>query len=263
MKVLFIGDIIGKPGRLAAGKLLPALKNKYKPDLVIANAENATHGNGLQKKTYIELVEDLKIDILTSGNHIWDKKEIFKDIDSFNKLVRPANFAPGVPGKEKLIIERSGVKTGILNLMGRVFMPPYDDPFRTADRIIQEMRQEDVDNIIVDIHAEATSEKVAMGWYLDGRVTAVIGTHTHVQTSDERILPQGTAYITDAGHTGAYNSVIGVDKKPIIKRFLTMMPVPFEPPEGGPVQFNGVFFETDKAGKAIKIERIVELADGE
>ncbi|MFH1428678.1 MAG: TIGR00282 family metallophosphoesterase [Candidatus Margulisiibacteriota bacterium] len=263
MKVLFIGDIIGKPGRVSVEKILPGLRKKYQPDLVIANAENATHGNGLQKKTYIELVEDLKIDILTSGNHIWDKKEIFKNIDSFKRLVRPANFSPGVPGQEKIIIESAGVKTGIFNLMGRVFMPPYDDPFRTADRIIQGMMREDVDNIIVDIHAEATSEKVALGWYLDGRVTAVIGTHTHVQTADERILPEGTAYITDVGHTGAYNSVIGVDKKPIIKRFLTMMPVPFDPPEEGPVQFNGVFFETDQYGKAVKIKRVFELADGE
>jgi len=259
MKILFIGDIVGAPGREAARRLLPEIKTIHQPDLILANAENATHGNGLQKKEYRELTEGLGIQVLTSGNHIWDKKAIFQDIHSFTKLIRPANFPPGVPGQEKLIVDCQGETLGIFNLMGRVFMPPYDDPFRTADRLLAEMNAEKVDHIMVDIHAEATSEKVALGWYLDGKVAAVIGTHTHVQTADERILPRGTAYITDAGFTGAADSVIGVDKAPILRRFQTMVPEKFDPPQGGPLQFNAVLIETGLAGGCAKIKRINQL----
>ncbi|MFA5928226.1 MAG: TIGR00282 family metallophosphoesterase [Candidatus Margulisiibacteriota bacterium] len=261
MITLFIGDIIGSPGRAVTQKLLPGLKQKYAPDLIIANGENATHGNGLNRATYEELTGKMEIDVLTSGNHIWDKKEIFRDLASLTKLVRPANYPPGTPGQEKVIVECNGEKVGIINLLGRVFMPTYDDPFRAADRLVAELQKQGVKQIIVDIHAEATSEKAALAWYLDGRVSAVIGTHTHVQTADERLMPQGTAFITDAGQTGAYNSIIGVQKAPVLKRFLTMMYESFEPESSGPMQFNGVVIETDFRGKAKSIQRIYEVVN--
>ena len=258
LKVLFIGDIVGELGREAVRQLLPDLKSKHQADLVIANAENVSHGNGLTKKHYFDLVTSLGIDFLTGGNHIWDKKDIFKDIRSFTKLVRPANFPPGVPGLEKLIVEVKGLKIGIFNLLGRVFMQSYDDPFRAADRMVDELRKDDVDITLVDIHAEATSEKVALGWYLDGRVSAIIGTHTHVQTADEKILPKGTAYITDVGFTGGSNSVIGVEIAPVLRRFQTQISAKFDPPSTGPMQFNAVVVEIGDDGKAINIERILE-----
>ena len=255
-KILFIGDIVGKGGRAITDAVLPELKARYQPDLVIANAENAAHGNGLTRSIYFALTDDLKIDALTSGNHIWDNKDIFEDTSVFRRLVRPVNFPPGVPLNDHLIIERNQKKIGIFNLMGRVFMNGYDDPFRAADQMIETLRAAGCTDIILDFHAEATSEKAALAWYLDGRISALIGTHTHVQTADERLLPSGTAFITDAGFTGGWNSIIGMKKEKIIPRFLTMLPSKFEPEETGPMQFNGVFLETNEQGKAVRIERI-------
>ena len=258
IKILFIGDIVGAIGREVVRQLLPGLKSKHNINLVMANAENVSHGNGLTKKHYLELTNSLGIDLLTSGNHIWDKKDIFKDIRSLTKLVRPANFPPGIPGLEKLVVESNGLKIGVFNLLGRVFMPTYDDPFRCADRMVDELSKEDVDVILVDVHAEATSEKVALGWYLDGKVSAIIGTHTHVQTADERILPKGTAYITDVGFTGGSDSVIGVEKGPVLRRFQTQISIPLDPPKTGPMQLNGLVLEIGEDGKAISIERVME-----
>jgi 2',3'-cyclic-nucleotide 2'-phosphodiesterase len=254
MKVLFIADIMGQAGREAVARILPELKNKEQVDLVIANGENAAGGMGLTPNIARDLFH-LGVDVLTMGNHTWDKKEILDIIDD-EPIVRPANYAPGVPGRGALLVTTpTGLKVGILNLIGRVFMPPQDCPFRSADKVIEELKKE-TPVIIVDIHAEATSEKVAMGWYLDGKVSAVIGTHTHVQTADDKILPAGTAYLTDVGMTGPFDSVIGIKKELILQRFLLQMPIRFEVSEKD-IWFNGVLIEIDeKSGKAVKIERL-------
>jgi 2',3'-cyclic-nucleotide 2'-phosphodiesterase len=258
IKVLFIGDLIGRPGRSTVKKLLPGIRQDYAPDLVIANAENSAGGFGITRRVYHELIEELGIDVLTSGNHVWDKKEIMTLMAEAEceALIRPYNYPKaGVPGQGVKIVEVKGVKVAVTNLLGCVFIGSYDSPFHDADKILEELPK-DVKTVIVDIHAEATSEKSALGWYLDGRVSAVIGTHTHVQTADERILPKGTAYLTDAGMTGGMDSVIGVDKDKIIERFLTQVPIKFEPAKGA-ARFDAVFIEIDAAsGKALKCERI-------
>ncbi len=261
IKILFIGDIIGRPGRLALEKVLPVLRKKFSPDLVVANAENSASGFGLTERVYEELTEKLKIDVLTSGNHIWDKKEIIDIIESLPKLVRPYNY-PGdkIPGNGFIIVNVKGVKVAIGNLLGCVFMGTYDSPFYAADRMLKEIPA-DVKVKLIDMHAEATSEKKALGWYLDGRISAIFGTHTHVQTSDERILPRGTAYITDAGMTACIDSVIGVETDKIIERFLTQMPIRFEPAEGRSC-VEGVFVEIDTAsGRAIQCTRVQEFTE--
>ena len=212
--VLFIGDVIGRPGRRALVKHLPVLKEKLSPDVIIVNAENAAGGIGITDKVSQELLNHA--DVLTSGNHIWDKKEALPLLESEPRLLRPANYPPVNPGKGTFILDKGKHKVGILNLQGRVFMEPIDCPFRVADREIESMRST-TPIIIVDFHAEATSEKQAMGWYLDGRVSAMIGTHTHVPTADEKILPRGTAYVTDVGMIGGYESVIGIKKEQAIK----------------------------------------------
>lgn len=255
-KVLFIGDIVGKPGRETVKKMLPTLKERYSPDIVIANGENSAAGMGINEKKYQELLE-CGIDVLTLGNHVWHNKEFLKEIEKCDRAVRPANYPPGTPGQDRLIYK--GV--GIINLLGRVFMKEMDCPFRSVEAIISGMKNK-TNIIIVDIHAEATSEKAALGWYLDGRVSAVIGTHTHVQTADERILPNGTAYITDVGMVGARNSVIGVAKDPIIERFLTCIPKRFAVEESGPCVFNAVIVDIDeKNGTSKQVRRIFEVID--
>ncbi|MFC1517948.1 TIGR00282 family metallophosphoesterase [Candidatus Margulisiibacteriota bacterium] len=261
MKILFVGDIIGRPGRNVLYNLLPGLKKKYKPDLIIANVENAASGFGLTEKVYKELVDKLKIDVFTSGNHIWDKKEIFSFIGKADQLIRPYNYPKGdVPGHGFYVLEVNKTKVAVANLIGCVFMGNYDSPFSTSDKMLEEIPS-DVKCIIVDMHAEATSEKNAIGWHLDGKVSAVIGTHTHVQTADERILPQGTAYISDAGMCGGIDSVIGVDKEKILERFKTQIPVRFSPAIGKAV-FNGVYIEIDtESGKALKCEPIREFTE--
>jgi 2',3'-cyclic-nucleotide 2'-phosphodiesterase len=255
MTILFIGDIVGRPGRDLVHKGLRALVEHYDVDFTIANAENAAAGFGLTRDIG-ETLLDWGIDVMTSGNHIWDKKEVLEYIPGEPRLLRPANFPAGVPGRGSCVAQtRDGRSVGVINVMGRVFMAPLDDPFAVALREIDAVRHR-ARIILVDVHAEATSEKIAMGWHLDGRVTAVIGTHTHVQTADERILPGGTAYMTDAGMTGPHDSIIGMEKEPSLARFLNGMPAKFEPAAGNP-RLNGAVIEADdKTGRATKITRI-------
>lgn len=260
MKILFIGDIIGSLGRKAVKSVLPELlPDNY--DLIIANGENSAHGYGITLKIYEELLR-MGIDVVTMGNHVWDKKELIKDVEKFSRLVRPANYPKGAPCREFLIVEaKNGVKVGILNLVGRIFMPPLDCPFQTSDRLIPEIKKE-ANIIIVDIHAEATSEKNAVGQYLNGRVSAVLGTHTHIMTADERILSNGTAFISDIGMVGAQDSIIGMKKEQILKRFVTGLPEKFEPTEEGVGIFNAVILDIDQnTGKALKIERIIKKTE--
>jgi metallophosphoesterase (TIGR00282 family) len=201
------------------------------------------------------------IDVITMGNHIWDKKELVKNIDKLTKVVKPANYPPGTPGRDHLIIEKAGIKIGIVKLVGRVFMQSLDCPFQAVQRLLPVLKKE-TNTIIVDMHAEATSEKCAMGWFLDGKVSAVLGTHTHVMTADERILPEGTAFISDIGMVGAYNSIIGMNKEQILKRFTTQMPERFEPTDEGPGLFNAVLLKIDpKTGKAKEIKRISKVVE--
>jgi metallophosphoesterase (TIGR00282 family) len=255
MNVLFVGDVIGRPGRELIRKGLRALVDRYGVDLVIANAENSAAGFGVTKDIGDTLLE-WGVDVMTSGNHIWDKKEAIEYIAGEPRLLRPANFPAGVPGRGSYVARTGdGRSVGVINVMGRVFMMSIDDPFAVVLREIEQMRTQ-ARVIIVDFHAEATSEKVAMGWHLDGKVTAVIGTHTHVQTADERVLPNGTAYLTDAGMTGPHDSIIGMEKQPSLARFLTGMPTKFEPATGNP-RLNGVVIEADeKTGRATRIVRI-------
>ncbi len=255
MRLLFIGDIVGKPGRRAVQELLPGLMEDCGVDFVIANGENAAAGFGMTR----EIVEDLfgsRIDVLTTGNHVWDKKEIVDCIDDYESLLRPANYPARVPGRGSVVMPvHNGCHVGVVNLMGRVFMSPLECPFRTADREIEKMKSR-ARIIVIDIHAEATSEKIALGWYLDGRVTAVLGTHTHVQTADERVLPGGTAYITDVGMTGPFDSVIGTRKEIILERFLSQLPSKFEVAKGD-VRLQAVLIDVDEeSGRALQIERL-------
>jgi hypothetical protein len=252
VNILLIGDIVGGPGRRAVREYLPLIRNEHPISLVIANVENAAGGFGLTPSVTDELL-DLGLDVLTSGNHIWDKKDILGEIDSRPYLLRPANYPPGVPGRGLCTIETEGLKISVLNLSGRVFMGHMDCPFQAAENMLAGLK-EITPVIILDFHAEATSEKQAMGWFLDGRVTAVIGTHTHVQTRDARLLPRGTAYITDAGMTGPSESVIGVKKDVVISRFLTQMPHRFETARRHP-QLEGVIIEVEsESGRALGIQ---------
>ena len=255
MRILFLGDIVGRPGRELVRRGLAGLVDQYRIDLVIANAENAAAGFGITREIGDQLLE-YGIDVMTSGNHIWDKKEALDYIGAESRLLRPANYPAGVPGNGSYLARtRDGQSVGVVNLMGRVFMLNIDDPFSCALREIEALRQR-TRIIFVDFHAEATSEKIAMGWHLDGRVTAVIGTHTHVQTADERILPKGTAYLTDVGMTGPHDSVIGVEIAPALGRFLNAMPARFETATGNP-RLNAVVVEADAAtGRATDIERV-------
>lgn len=255
MKVLFIGDIVGRGGRQAIKELLPRINKQKGVDFSIANGENAAAGAGITPRIMNQLFS-YGVDIITSGNHLWDKKEIIPVLDQEKRLLRPANYPPGVPGLGSTIAQTpSGLKIGIINLSGRVFMQALDCPFRAAEREIKKLRKETL-LIVVDMHAETTSEKIAMGWFLDGKVSAVLGTHTHVQTADEGILPQGTAYITDVGMAGATESVIGVKTDLILRRFLTQLPVRFEPAEND-IQLSAVVLDLNPAtGRAESIERI-------
>ena len=260
MHLLFIGDVVGKTGRNSLRQCLPGIYENYRIDLTIANGENSAGGAGITHAVYVEL-RNMGIDVITGGNHSWDQKEVLDFIDHEPGLIRPANYPPDTtPGEGSVVIEPAsgGPRIAVINLIGRVFMRHADCPFRTADREISLLKDK-ADFIVVDFHAEATSEKEALGWYLDGRVSAVIGTHSHVQTADERILPAGTAYITDVGMAGLYNSILGVDKEGPLQRFLTQMPHKLTISEGKKV-FNAVIIELDeKSGKAIAIERIYRI----
>jgi metallophosphoesterase (TIGR00282 family) len=257
MRILFIGDIVGEPGRRAVEALVPRIAKREYIDFIIANGENVAGGSGLTSALADQLF-DHGIDVITSGDHIWKRKEMASELDVDNRVIRPANYPEGVPGFGHGIFEsKEGIKIGVLNLVGRVFMQPVECPFRTAKAIVDKIRDK-TRIIIVDMHAEATSEKIALGYYLDGHVSAVLGTHTHVQTSDEKILSEGTAYISDTGMTGPFDGVIGRKKDAIIRRFLTQLPVRFEMAEGD-IQLHGVIIDIDdKTGKANSIKRVQE-----
>jgi hypothetical protein len=259
--VLFLGDVIGRTGRRAMDKFLPALVKKHAPSMIIANGENAAGGSGITEEIGKELF--LQADVLTSGNHIWDKKEALPYLGREPRLIRPANYPSVNPGRFSYVFQHGdGVKAAVLNLQGRVFMEPLDCPFRRADEEVAALAAE-TPIIIIDFHAEATSEKQALGWYLDGRVSAVIGTHTHVPTADERILPKGTAYITDVGMVGGRNAVIGISREQALQRFLTSRPQRFEPSRDG-LFLSCVFIEIDpKTGRALSIKREVLAKDGD
>jgi hypothetical protein len=258
MKILFIGDIFGQPGRRMVRETLPRLVEEFSPDLILANGENAAGGFGITPPLVEELL-DLGIAVLTSGNHIWDKKEIQAYLTEHldGRLLRPANYPSPAPGHGLYVGKtRSGIDYAVMNIQGRVFMPSIDCPFRTADALLGQIPAE-IKIRIVDMHAEATSEKQAMGWYLDGRVTAVLGTHTHIPTADETVLAEGTAYITDLGMTGPYDSVIGVEKRAIIQKFLNQIPARFEVAKGD-VRLCAALIEADPGtGRAVSIQRIV------
>ena len=254
MKMLFIGDVVGSPGRSVLKEYLPKLKSKFRPDVTIVNAENAASGKGLTKKVYHELIT-AGADILTMGNHMWDKKEIFDFIDDVTNIARPINFPDDNPGRGFVTGKYNGKSIAVINAQGRTFMQPSDCPFEKLDGVVDELSK-DYKHIFVDFHAEATSEKLAMSWFLDGRVTAVAGTHTHVPTADERILPGGTAHITDTGMTGPYDGILGVEREAVIGRFQTGLPTRFEVTKGR-TQLNGLFIESDQyTGKALTIKRI-------
>ena len=250
MLILVVGDIIGRPGRQAMNKLLPDLRQQYGLDMVIANAENTAGGLGLTSTTAKELL-DAGADVLTSGNHIWAQKEIIPYLDGEMPILRPLNYPPGVPGRGYII----NGQVMVVNLMGRIFMSDIDCPFRAMDKLLAELKHKPP-VIIVDFHAEATSEKMAMGRYLDGRVSAVLGTHTHVGTIDAQLLPLGTAYVTDIGMTGPVDSIIGDDAEAVIRRFLTGMPHRLSVGKGK-TMFNAVMVRVDEdSGRAISIDRI-------
>ena len=255
IRLLFVGDIVGRPGRDLVRRGVAALRDYHQLDLVIANAENAAAGFGITRELG-EHILDSGVDVMTSGNHIWDKKEAIDYIGIEPRLLRPLNFPAGVPGNGSYIARtNSGVSVGVVNAMGRVFMLSIDDPFAGVLREVEKVKQR-ARIVFVDFHAEATSEKVAMGWHLDGKVTAVVGTHTPVQTADDRILPKGTAYLTDVGMTGPHDSVIGVDVEAALGRFLNAMPARFETATGNP-RLNGVIIDADETtGLATDIERI-------
>ena len=260
MNLLFIGDIVGKPGRTWVRESLPKLREDLSLDLVIANGENAAGGNGITPAIAQELF-DMGIDGLTLGNHAWDKKELIGQIDAIPMLVRPANYPEGTPGKGWMVLEsRSGHSVAVINLMGRVYLPTQlECPFRTFDRIYGQI-SETTELILVDFHAEATSEKQAFGWYVDGRATAVVGTHTHVQTNDARLLAGGTGYITDVGMTGPRDSVLGIERSVIIDKFLTQMPQPFKVAKGTRV-LSAVMIQIDEITKKCTEIRNLKLTD--
>ena len=256
MHLLFLGDIVGSPGRRAVEELLYRVVDRHLIDLVVANCENASGGLGITPAVADQLL-GMGIDVLTSGNHIWKHKDILGYIEDTDRLVRPANYPPDTPGRGFTVIETAvGEKVAVINLEGRVFMNPIECPFRTVDAVLAQLSPE-VKIIMVDMHAEATSEKQAMGWHLDGRVSAVLGTHTHVQTADERLLPQGTAYITDVGMTGPINSVIGMKTEIILERFLTQRPQPFKVASQN-IQLQGVVLKLNSEGRCQEIIRVQE-----
>lgn len=255
MKVLFIGDVVGSLGVEMVQHTLPQLKKTYRPQLTIANGENAAQGRGITQKSYKQLLQS-GVDVVTLGNHSWDHAAIYQWIEQEAKLLRPANFPKGAPGQGYCMIQVNDLKVAVINLQGRVFLNPLDDPFAIGQTLIERCRQE-TPLIFVDFHAEATSEKQAFGWYVDGQVSAVVGTHTHVQTNDARILPQGTAYLSDVGMTGAYDSVLGIKKEVIIEKFVTQLPRRHEVCEEGRRLLSACVIELDnQSGRAKKIETI-------
>jgi len=268
MKLLFIGDIVGQPGRRAVAELLPQLREQHALDFVIANGENSAGGSGITPKTAVEIFS-AGVDVITSGDHLWDQKEVLELLADEKRFLRPLNYPPGTPGQGSGVFEvpspkaevHSPISVGVLNVQGRTFMPPLENPFLLAAEEVKWLR-ELTKIIFVDFHAEATSEKIAFARFLDGQVSAVVGTHTHVQTADEQIFPGGTAYLSDAGFTGPHESVLGREIEPVIKRFLTNMPQRFEVAKER-VRLHGAVIEIDEAtGKAIRIQRLSEAVNG-
>jgi metallophosphoesterase (TIGR00282 family) len=257
VRLLFVGDVVGRPGRRILREALPELRARYAPDCVVVNGENAAGGAGITPAVAEEIAA-LDVDAITLGNHTWDHRELIPAIDGLPKLLRPANYPPGTPGRGSMVVRtKAGVAVGIISLMGRVFSAAQlDDPFRALDHELELVRAEGARVVLVDFHADATSEKQAFAWYADGRVTAVIGTHTHVQTADAAVLPGGTAYITDVGMTGPWLSVLGVDPQTVVEKFLTQMPVRFSVAKG-PAMFNGALIDADEeTGRARAIQAL-------
>lgn len=259
LKILFIGDIVGKPGRKILKSCLNGIISREEVDLVIANGENAAGGFGLTYDVSQEILAS-GVDVITLGNHTWDNREINRVLEEEPKVVRPANYPEGTPGQGYYITETAkGVLVGVVNLLGQVFLEPLRCPFRVADECLNKLKQK-TNLVIVDFHAEATSEKAALGWYLDGRATAVLGTHTHIPTADERILPKGTGYVTDAGMTGPIDSILGIDPEIVITKFLTKRPNRFEV-ASGPIKLDAVILEVDEYGLTVNIKRIQHRMD--
>ncbi len=261
LRILFVGDIVGKPGRRILARSLPQLRREHAIDFVIANGENSAGGFGITRETYEEIVA-CGVDVVTGGNHTWKAREVVPLLDSEPRLLRPANYPPGTPGRGAAVFRPARGKTmgpgiGVLNLQGRVFMEPLDSPFRVGWDQVEMLRRE-TPVIVIDMHAEATSEKAALAWYLDGRVSAVVGTHTHVQTADERVLPNGTAFISDAGMTGPRDSIIGMGREEVLQRFLTLLPVRFDVAKGS-AQLNAVLLDIDEDGRAAAVRRIAQV----
>jgi len=257
LTVLFLGDIVGEPGRTAVIERLPELKEKYTLDFVVVNGENAAAGRGITGKITIDLLR-AGVSVITTGDHIWDQKDIFAFLDLEPRLLRPLNYPPGAPGNGTIVLETSKGKIGVINVQARTFMQPIlENPFRAVEAAVTKMREETV-NIIVDVHGETTSEKIAMGRFLDGEVSAVLGTHTHVQTADEQIFPGGTAFMCDAGMCGPINSILGRAVDPIVNRFVSNLPAPF-PVAAGEVRLRGALIEIDETiGRATRITRLDE-----
>lgn len=255
MRVLFIGDVVGSMGREMITEYLSRLKKKFRPQVTIVNGENAAAGRGITEKIYKKFLQD-GVDVVTMGNHTWDNRDIFEFIDQAKKMVRPANFPEGTPGQGIVFVKVNQLELAVINMQARSFMVDLDDPFRKMNELIEEARKR-TPIIFVDFHGETTSEKQAMGWFLDGKVSAVVGTHTHVQTNDARILPQGTAYLTDVGMTGPYDGILGMRREPVIEKFLTALPKRFEVVENGRGLLSGCLLEIDDVtGKAKTIELI-------
>ncbi len=253
LRIIVLGDIFGNPGRKIVKDSLPKLRELHQPDVIIANGENAAGGFGLTKKVAEELF-DLGIDVITSGNHIWDKKEVYPYLQQEQRVLRPANYPPGVPGSYVHYLPVGTETLAVLSLTGRVFMGDFDCPFRKFDQLYGEMSQQ-TRHIVVDFHAEATSEKIAFGWHVDGRASLVVGTHTHVATADQRLLDRGTGYVTDLGMCGPMDGVLGVERQPVIQKFLTQLPNRFTVASGRS-QLNGVLAELDRKGKTTEIFRL-------
>src|SRR5438876_6715755 len=255
MRLLFVGDVVGSPGRAALRALLPDLRARHEPDWVVVNGENAAGGLGIRPPLAHEMLDDLGVDALTLGNHAYRHREMYELLDTDDRIVRPANYPKGNPGRGYTVVEREGLRLAVVNLIGTVFLEAARSPFAEADALLAELRGQ-ADHLLLDFHAEATSEKVAMGWHLDGRVTACVGTHTHIPTADARVLPGGTAYVTDVGMTGARGGVIGVRREQALTRFLTQVPARFEPSDDDP-WLNAVVIEADDSGAATAIRQLL------
>jgi metallophosphoesterase (TIGR00282 family) len=254
MRLLFVGDVVGGVGRRTLASLLPGLRERHRPDFVVVNGENSAGGVGITERTARELLE-MGADAITLGNHAYRHREVYGFLDREPRIVRPANYPKGSPGRGHTVVEGDGGRLGVINLSGQLYLEAVRSPFSEADALVADLRGE-ADHVLVDVHAEATSEKVALGWYLDGRVTACVGTHTHVATADARVLPGGTAYVTDVGMTGARGGVIGVKREQAIERFLTMTQVRFETSREDP-WLNAVLVEGDGQGRATRIDQIL------